>query len=48
MKKKKKIHGRLRTNKGILQCKHIITVAPARHYCVTTLLPYLSVSSGSA
>ena len=26
------IHGRLRTNKGILQCRHIITVAPTRHY----------------
>ena len=26
-------HGRLRTNKGILQCRHIKTVARARHYC---------------
>ena len=25
------IHGR--TNKGILQCRHIKTVAPVRHYC---------------
>ena len=39
------MHGRLHTNKGILQCGHIITVVPARHYCDINIYKFFKLKS---